>query len=62
MEDETKSNKRADLPPLERAVSDTLDKYLFRLHGIITSWTYPEEFMLWLNEAGYEIRAKENQP
>jgi hypothetical protein len=51
--------KRDSLPPLERAISDTLDEYLFRLHGIISSWAYPYEFIEWLNERGYIIHAKD---
>lgn len=47
--------KREDLPPLERAVSDTLDEYLFRLHGVMTSWADPYCFMEWLKGRGYKI-------
>ncbi len=46
---------RDDLPDLERAVSDTLDEYLMRIHGIASSWAYPSDFMLWLNHKGYKI-------
>ena len=50
-------NRRANLPPLERAVSDTLDEYLSRMHGIIaSSWVYPVEFLQWLRSRGYEVR------
>ena len=48
-------NRRADLPPLERAVSDTLDEYLARLHGIMSSWAGPQEFLEWLRGRGYEV-------
>jgi hypothetical protein len=39
-----KPKRRKDLPPLERAVSDTLDEWLVRLHGIFSSWAGPDEF------------------
>ena len=52
------SELRSELPPLERAVSDTLDKWLFRLHGIISSWAAPYLFIEWLAEQGYEIVEK----
>jgi len=52
-------NKRDDLPPLEQAVSDVLDEYLWRLHGIVSSWSHPREFIQWLNERGYIIHAKD---
>ena len=48
--------KRDELPPLERAVSDTLDEWLVRMHGIFSSWAFPIEFIEWLKERGYEIR------
>jgi len=51
--------QRDNLPALERAVSDTLDEYLVRLHGIISSWSHPYEFIEWLNERGYIIHAKD---
>lgn len=47
--------KRDDLPELERAVSDTLDEYLYRLHGSICSWAHPFEFIDWLYRRGYKI-------
>lgn len=47
---------RADLPELERAVSDTLDEYLVRCHGVFSSWAYPYEFLEWLKERGYIIK------
>jgi len=51
---------RADLPPLERAVSDTLDEWLVRIHGIFSGWASPYEFIEWLEKRGYIIHAKEN--
>lgn len=51
--------KRSELPPLEKAVSDTLDEYLHRLFGITSGWVHPYEFLLWLGERGYIIHAKE---
>ena len=56
-----KQNKRDDLHPLERAVSDTLDEWLMRMHGIYTSWADPIEFIDWLRERGYIIVSKEEQ-
>lgn len=47
--------KRDMLAPLDRAVSDTLDEYLGRIHGIITSWAHPLDFLDWLQERGYTI-------
>jgi hypothetical protein len=47
--------RRDELPPLERAVSDTLDEYLHRLHGTVTSWADPCLFMEWLEGRGYKI-------
>lgn len=47
--------RRDDLPPLERAVSDTLDEYLSRHHGIVTSNANPEDFLDWLRENGHAV-------
>lgn len=47
--------QRDKLPPLERAVSDTLDEYMHRLHGVHSSWASPVEFIEWLKKRGYEI-------
>src|SRR3990172_4785731 len=47
--------KRDELPQLERAVSDALDEYLSRLHGIFSGWAYPIEFLQFLKERGYSI-------
>ena len=54
-------NRRDDLEPLERAVSDTLDEYLSRVQGIFaTSWAHPVEFIDWLEERGYTVAKKMN--
>ena len=53
----SKIRERDKLPALERAVSDTLDEWLCRMHGIFTSWADPVEFIEWLNNRGYEIKA-----
>lgn len=53
--------RREDLPPLERAVSDALDEYLVRLHGRISSWVYPVEFLEFLAEEGYQVAPITNQ-
>jgi hypothetical protein len=47
--------KRDDLPPRLRAISDALDEYLLRMHGICTSWANPFEFLTWLEERGYTV-------
>lgn len=47
--------RRDDLDPLTRAVSDALDELLFRHHGISTSWSNPESFIKWLGERGYVV-------
>lgn len=49
------ARRRVDLPPRERAVSDTLDEYLSRLHGVFSSWAHPEEFIEFLEERGYTV-------
>ena len=51
-----KPRKRDDLAPLERAVSDTLDEWLIREHGIFSSWANPSNFIDWLKKRGYEIK------
>jgi hypothetical protein len=50
-----KTHRREDLSPLERAVSDTIDEWMMRMHGIVSNWAYPREFIGWLRERGYEI-------
>ncbi|MBP2704436.1 hypothetical protein JOL79_11485 [Microbispora sp. RL4-1S] len=47
--------RRDDLPPLERAVSDTLDDHLARNHGILTSSAHPRDFLEALAEHGYQV-------
>jgi hypothetical protein len=59
MNNKPKIRKRADLPPMERAVSDTLDEWLMRGHGIFTSWAAPEDFLFWLEERGYKVVKKD---
>ncbi len=46
---------RDGLPPLERAVSDTLDEWLVRMHGITTSHTHPRDFLAWLRDNDHEV-------
>lgn len=55
----SEGRKRNELPPRERAVNDTLDEYLARLHGIISSWAYPVEFLEFLEKRGYTVIEKE---
>ncbi len=55
LEEIGKIRKREDLPKMERAISDTLDEHLMRIHGITTSWSHPSEFMRWLDKRGYRI-------
>jgi hypothetical protein len=59
MNDDAKVNtditRRSELPPLERAVSDALDEWLFRIHGIASGWAHPYEFIAWLKERGYVV-------
>lgn len=47
--------KRDMLGPLDRAVSDTLDEYLSRIHGVFTSWAHPLDFLCWLQDRGYDV-------
>lgn len=53
--------KREYLAPLDRAVSDTLDEYLSRIHGITTSWAHPLDFLDWLQERGYNVVRMEEE-
>jgi len=50
---------RDDLPPRERAVSDALDELNGRMHGLVSSWAYPEEFLEFLAEHGYAVTAQD---
>ena len=54
--------KRDELQPLERTVSDTLDEYLSRLHGITSSWAFPDEFIEFLRNRGYIITTEARIP
>jgi len=56
--EETRELRRDALDPKTRAVSDALDEYLVRIHGIFTSWAHPQEFMAWLDKRGYTIVRK----
>lgn len=47
--------RRDELPPLERAVSDTLDTWMIQMHGIFSSWADPEFFISLLAKNGYKI-------
>lgn len=51
------ADRRAELDPLTRAVSDSLDELLWRHHGIASSWSNPEDFLKWLEERGYVVVA-----
>jgi hypothetical protein len=51
----TEYRTRDEMPPLIRAVSDALDDYLHRHHGIITSHTNPETLIAALRDEGYDI-------
>ena len=55
-----KIRERKKLPPKLRAVSDTLDEYLIRMHGMFVGWAHPFEFVAWLDKRGYEIRKKDH--
>lgn len=58
MDSEKRHLKRDELAPLERAVSDTLDEWLYRLHEIVSSWQNPELFVEWLAGRGYTVVAE----
>ncbi len=61
MENREDIRKRDMLGPLDRAISDALDEYLIRIHGITTSWAHPLDFLAWLQERGYDvIKMEEN--
>ena len=46
---------RDALPPQLRAISDALDEWLSRKHGIISSWQSPQWFLKWLEEKGWTV-------
>ena len=48
-------SKRDDLPERELAISEALDDVNWRCHGIVSSWAYPVEFLMWLEERGYTV-------
>jgi len=52
--------KRDELPEPYKALSDTLDEYLHRIYGIVTGWTNPVMFRVWLNENGLDITSIQN--
>ncbi len=47
--------RRDDLYPLHRAVSDALDELNHRMHGLMSSNAYPEDFLQFLAERGYTV-------
>lgn len=47
---------RADLPTDARAVADTLDEWLVRMHGIHSGGHFVGAFLDFLGERGYEVR------
>ena len=53
-------HERKKLPPFWRAISDALDEYLARTHGIFTSWSHPVDFLDWLEKRGYTITKLED--
>jgi len=46
---------RDALSPQLRAISDTLDKWLMRIHGIRSSWASPDYFLRWLEGRGWTV-------
>jgi hypothetical protein len=55
MTDNPYIRERNKLPPLEKAVSDTLDELLFRDFGVMSSWVHPEDFIEFLKDRGYKV-------
>ncbi|MEU8035684.1 hypothetical protein [Streptosporangium sp. NPDC049078] len=49
------SNRRDELPDLERAVSDTLDELNHRMHGLTSSNAHPHEFLTFLAERQHVV-------
>lgn len=47
--------RREELPDRERAVSDALDDLNHSMHGLISSWAYPVEFLEMLAERGFTV-------
>jgi len=54
----TRYETRDELPPQLRAISDTLDEWLMREHGTISSWQQPDCFLEWLEERGWTVLEK----
>ena len=46
---------RDALSPQLRAISDTLDKWLMRIHAIRSSWASPDYFLRWLEGRGWTV-------
>ena len=59
-EDLKSIRRREDLPPDLRALSDVLDEYLARMHGITSGWVSPVEFREFLAEAGLVVVSRED--
>ena len=56
--DELTPETRDALAPQLRAVSDTLDEWLMRAHGILSSWQHPDWFLEWLEKRGWTVADK----
>lgn len=52
---ERKHDRRSGLGPVEGAVSEALDELNHRMHGMTSSWSYPEEFLDFLRDRGYAV-------
>ena len=46
---------RADLPVMPKAVSDTLDEWLWRMHGVMSGGHHVGVFLEWLHGRGYYV-------
>ncbi|GAA2554714.1 hypothetical protein GCM10010423_64860 [Streptomyces levis] len=55
-QERNQDRKRDEMDPFTRAVSDTLDEYLERIHGVTTSHTYPTDFITFLAENGLRLQ------
>ena len=53
---------RAELPADARAVADTLDEWLHRMHGVYSGGHYVGAFLDFLAERGYEVRPVDALP
>lgn len=47
--------RRADLVGAEKAVAETLDEVNARMHGMLSSSAYQQEFLDWLRDRGYVV-------